>query len=338
MRLAVVIGSPLRYSAWGRTGACLLHEAHRRGHKLWCLTPDAIYEEGRRLLGDVYDVTFPVTEDVGTFWRRLQVQVAVSRPVAVELEGADALLWRKDPPLHRRAARCLSSLSDRIPSMNDPRALLLWASKARALERFGHLMPPSTLVTDETELRGAVDDIPGALIVKPLEEAGGRGVIRLRVAERPYLARRVAAEPLLASNLAAGAGLIVQQEVRGPVPGDLRLLCLDGRVMGAFRRVPGRGEFRANVSAGARVAPARPSQETLGRCEAVASELAREGLPLVGLDVVGRWLLEVNVISPGGIPRLNALLGRRLERDVLAWIEGRAGFRVAVKAQDAGRH
>ena len=53
----------------------------------------------------------------------------------------------------------------------------------------------------------------------------------------------------------------------------------------------------------------------------MACELAGEGLALVGLDVIGPWLIEVNVVSPGGIPRLNALLGRRLEREVLSWLE-----------------
>lgn len=324
MRLAVVIGSPLNYSAWGRTGASLLHEAHLRGHGLWCLRPEAITEREGRVVGEAYDAGFPPTHDLGTFWRRLQHRVAYRPPISVDLGGADALLWRKDPPLHREAARLLARLSGKVPSMNDPGSLLLWASKARALERFGHLMPPSALAGSEGELLRAAGRIPGALIVKPLEEAGGRGVVRLSPAERPQLAQRVAAEPLLARSLASGAGLLVQQEVRGLVPGDIRLLCLEGRVLGALRRIPMRGDFRANVSAGARVAPAGLSAEALERWEAVARQLAREGLNLVGLDVVSGWLLEVNVVSPGGIPRMNALMGLRLERQVLDWLEGRA--------------
>ena len=103
--------------------------------------------------------------------------------------------------------------------------------------------------------------------------------------------------------------------------GDVRILCLEGRLLGAMRRIPPAGEFRANVAMGAQVAPVELSTSARGRWEALASELAAEGLAFIGLDVIGPWLIEVNVVSPGGIPRLNAMLGLRLEREVLEWLE-----------------
>lgn len=324
MRIAVVIGSPLRYSAQGRTGACLLHEAHRRGHEVFCLEPESISKLGGPLVGEAFDLAFPPTQDIGTFWRRLQLRAAGRRTVALELEGLDALIWRRDPPLNREAARLLARLADTVTCLNDPRALLSWSSKAQAPERFGHLMPPAKVATTWEELREALEEIPGTLYLKPLEEAGGRGIVRLAAAERHLLERKLAAEPLLTGSIVSGAGLLVQQEVRGHSPGDVRVLCLDGRVLGAMRRIPRAGEFRANVSQGARVAPARLSAGSVSRWEAVAEELSAEGAALLGLDVVGDWLLEVNVVSPGGIPSLNALYGLRLERDVLSWIERKA--------------
>ncbi len=182
-------------------------------------------------------------------------------------------------------------------------------------------MPPSKVVASRDELLKALEEIPGNLYLKPLEEAGGRGVVRLKAAERPLLDRKLAAEPLLAGSLEAGPGLLVQQEVRSAAPGDVRLLCLDGRVLGAMRRIPKAGDFRANVSQGARVVPARLSSEALRRWEAVSEELSAEGAVFSGLDVVGERLIEVNVVSPAGIPRLNALYGLRLEREVLSWLE-----------------
>ncbi len=321
MRLAVVMGSPLRYSAEGRTGACLLHEAHRRGHRLWCLTPEAVGDEGRELRGHAYDIPFPPTADLGTFWRRLRARVAGRPPVPVALGALDAVMWRKDPPLHRGAAERLAGLAGAVPCLNDPRAMLRWASKAQVLGRFGHLMPPSVVATSPDELRRAASSVPGSLIVKPLEGKGGQGVIRVEPGERSGLERRIGANPTLARSLTSGLGVLVQQEVHGPLAGDVRMLCLAGRVLGAMRRIPQAGEFRANVSVGGSVAPMVLSEADRARWEAVACELAGEGLALVGLDVIGPWLIEVNVVSPGGIPRLNALLGRRLEREVLSWLE-----------------
>ncbi|MFQ5893018.1 MAG: hypothetical protein ACE5H5_01770 [Nitrospinota bacterium] len=327
MRLAVVMASLLRFPAGRRTGACLLHEAHRRGHRIWCLPPEAISEEGGELVGLAHDAAVPPTADVETFWRRLQARMDARPPVRLALETLEAILWRKDPPLHREAAKRLARLAGTIPCLNDPRALLRWASKASVLKRLGHLMPPSAVVTSPEELRGAAASITGAVIVKPLEGKGGGGVIRVAAGDRSRLADRVAAEPALAESLTAGPGVLLQQEVHGPLPGDVRILCLDGRMLGAMRRIPRAGEFRANVAQGARVAPAKLAAADRARWEAVARELADEGLALVGLDVVGPWLIEVNVVTPAGIPRLNALVGRRLERDVLEWLERAADAR-----------
>ena len=327
MKLAIVIGSPHRYPPFGRTGPCLMHEAHMRGNRVWCFQPEALREKDGRPVAQAHELSFPPTADLGTFWRRLQLKVLSRPPATLDLRGLDALIWRKDPPLDRRAALLLSPLAERAACLNDPRSLLAWGSKGRAVERFGHLMPPSVVAGSLEELLEAAEKLSGPLIVKPLEGHGGKGVVRLRPGERRALERRVASEPALARSLACGQGVLLQREVRGPAAGDLRILCLDGRVLGAMRRIPNVGEFRASVALGARVAPARLSAGAKSRWEAVAGELAAEGLYLVGLDVVGDRLLEANVVSPAGIPRMNALGGVRLEREVLDWLERRAGIR-----------
>ncbi len=321
MRLAVVMSSPILFPADRRTGACLLHAAHLRGHRLWCLPPETISEEAGGLVGLAYDVDFPITNNLGIFWRRLQARVASRPPVPLDLKTLDALMWRKDPPIHRGAAELLARLAGTIPCLNDPRALLRWASKAAVVERFGHLMPPSAVISSSRGLGKAASSIPGSLIVKPLEGRGGLGITRVPADERSRLESLIAAEPALAESLTSGQGVLLQQEVHGPMPGDVRILCLEGRLLGAMRRIPPAGEFRANVAMGAQVAPVELSTSARGRWEALASELAAEGLAFIGLDVIGPWLIEVNVVSPGGIPRLNAMLGLRLEREVLDWLE-----------------
>lgn len=331
MKLAVIMSPPLRFSAYGRTGACLIHEAHLRGHELWCLTPEDVTEQNDRLIGRGYCIDFTSTADLGTFWRRLQLLVITRPKVAVDLRNVDAILWRKDPPLNRKAAKLLSTLVGDVHCFNDPRALLAWATKSKALKRFGHLMPPSVVVKTMDSLLRTASSIPGSLVIKPVEERGGRGVIRVHSLNRTQLKKKIEEEPLLAGGLTSGAGLVVQQEVRATQAGDVRILCLEGRVLGAMRRIPQARDFRANVSAGARVAPASLSSMALDRWEAVARVLAEEGLAFVGLDVIGRWLIEINVLSPGGIPRLNSLFGLRLQRDVLSCMERRVESRSADK-------
>lgn len=295
------------------------------------MEPEDVADINGRLMGRGYCIGFTSTVDLGTFWRRLQLLVTAGPKIDVDLKSLDTILWRKDPPLNRRAAKLLSTLAGDVHCFNDPRALLTWASKSKALERFRNLMPPSAVVRSIDSLLRAASSIAGGLVIKPVDERGGRGVIRVHSLNKAQLEKKVGAEPLLAKCLTSGSGLIVQQEVRGTEAGDVRLLCLEGRVLGAMRRIPMAGDFRANVSAGARVAPASLSSSVLSRWEAVAGELAEEGLPFVGLDVMGRWLIEVNVLSPGGIPRLNSLFGLRLQRDVLDSMERRVESRSSDK-------
>ena len=90
MRLAVVMSSPILFPADRRTGACLLHAAHLRGHRLWCLPPETISEEAGGLVGLAYDVDFPIKNDLGIFWRRLQARVASRPPVPLDIKTLDA--------------------------------------------------------------------------------------------------------------------------------------------------------------------------------------------------------------------------------------------------------
>jgi glutathione synthase len=324
MRLSFVMAPPHLFPAEGRTVALLLFEAHRRGHRLWCIPPGTIEWQESHLVGYGYEADFPPTGDLGTFWKRLQIRSSSRPPVRVELDGMDAVVWRKDPPLYRPAAHSLVPLAEEIPCLNDPRALIQWSSKATAWERLSELMPPSVVVRSLRELKRASGSIPGPVVVKPLEGCKGEGVIRVPAWDRPSLEERVLVEPLLARSLTQGPGVLIQQEVQGHAGGDVRILCLGGRLLGAMRRIPTRGEFRSNVARGGRVAPMELSPQARSRWEALAAQLAKEGLFFVALDVIGEWLIEVNVVSPGGIPRLNSLLGCRLERRILEWLELRA--------------
>ena len=111
---------------------------------------------------------------------------------------------------------------------------------------------------------------------------------------------------------------MIDNGIFGP---DDRLELLNGEIIGAMRRMPSPGDFRTNVHAGGRVYQHRVTPDEERICEAIGDRLRRDGLYFVGIDVIGNKLVEVNCVSPGGIPRINQLDGASLEVQVVDFIE-----------------
>jgi glutathione synthase len=103
--------------------------------------------------------------------------------------------------------------------------------------------------------------------------------------------------------------------------GDIRILLLNGEVLGAMRRKPMKGDFRTNVHAGARVLKHTVTEREKEICRVIKDRLIKDGLYFVGLDVIGDKLVEINCVSPGGIPRINKLDRVKLEANVIDFVE-----------------
>ena len=103
--------------------------------------------------------------------------------------------------------------------------------------------------------------------------------------------------------------------------GDVRIPLLNGEIMGAMRRKPRKGDFRTNIHAGARALKHELTDVEKDICNTIKDKLIEDGLYFVGLDIIGDRLVEINCVSPGGIPRINRLNGVRLEAEVIDFIE-----------------
>ena len=103
--------------------------------------------------------------------------------------------------------------------------------------------------------------------------------------------------------------------------GDIRILLLNGEIIGAMRRKPKKGDFRTNVHAGGEVYAHRVTARERRICQVIKDKLVADGLYFVGIDIIAGKLVEINCVSPGGIPRINRLNNDRLERKVIDFIE-----------------
>ena len=215
----------------------------------------------------------------------------VSRPLA----GFDAVLMRKDPPFDMEfvASTWLLSEAERQGAkvFNSPRALRDHNEKFGIAE-FPQFTVPSLVARGMAEIQAFIDEHQ-LCVLKRLDGMGGSGIFVVRHDEPN---RNSIVETI--SSLGTRS-VMAQRYIPEIRDGDKRVLLIDGKVVPyCLARIPKAGESRGNLAAGARgvaqpiTARHREIAETLGPV------LSRRGLLLVGLDVIGDYLTEVNVTSP----------------------------------------
>jgi len=289
----------------------LMLEAQKRGHELYYMGID--------------DLSIRDTTPEAHF-RRVSVARADSHyrldQAAVQpLQWFDVMLMRKDPPFNMKFffATLLLSLVDERKCLvvNHPRALRDANEKLYALS-FPDLIPPTLVSGNMGRLKEFMKDQGGEMIIKPLDGCGGSGVFYLNEKDRNVNA-------LLETATANGQNPTMAQryipEVR---KGDKRIIVLDGEPLGAVLRVPLENEARSNIHVGGRVITADLTARDREICRVMAPSLKKMGLYLVGLDVIGNYLTEVNVTSPTGIQEINALNKVNVEEKVIDFIEKNA--------------
>jgi len=301
------------------TTFAFLRAAQGRGHEnLHCELRDLFVKNG-----DVYA-------------RVRQLTVSDSAPHTtfgaaeeIRLADAQAVFIRKDPPFdgaYLYTTLLLERVRGRTVIMNDPRGLRDANEKLYALHFAQHM--PKTLVTaNEEHVYAFLDEIGGKGVIKPLDLAGGSGVMMLTKGDKNT---RAIVQTVTAENTRLA---MVQEFLPAVEHGDKRVLLLDGQVLGAINRVPRKDDFRSNIHVGGSVEPYELTKEERAMVADLAPRLQADGLIFVGLDVIGGKLTEVNVTSPTGIQQLSQHLGRDVAADVIAWVERAANdYRPALKS------
>jgi glutathione synthase len=240
------------------------------------------------------------------------------------LAGFDVILMRKDPPFDMKFffATHLLSLVDpkKCVVINDPHGLREATEKLYALN-FPAIIPPSLVSGDIDLLKGFMEEQNGEMIVKPLEGAGGRGVVYLNRKDRNVGA-------LLELMTAEGRVPVMAQRYLPEIRrGDKRVLVLDGEPIGALLRIPQENENRANLHVGGTSAPGEITARDREICRVLAEPFRKLGLYFVGLDVIGGFLTEVNVTSPTCVQEINALDKVQLEKQIIDFVEKKAAAR-----------
>jgi glutathione synthase len=292
------------------TTFALLQSGQRRGHENFHAELAAIYLTRGEVRARARRVRM---NEIAPF------SVLEEAPVDLAVEAFDAVLVRKDPPFDAHylyVTLLLEHARGKTLIINDPRGLREANEKIYALQFPAFV--PRTMVTANRELLLAFPaEVGGKAVIKPLDGAGGFGVLGLSVGDQN--ARAIV-------DLLTGEGrkpAMIQEYLPAVRQGDKRILLLDGEPLGAILRVPRADDIRSNIHVGGAVEPTdlTPNERTM--IQAMAPRLKADGLVFVGLDVIGERLTEVNVTSPTGIQQLGRFTNSRPEDKVIAWIEAR---------------
>jgi glutathione synthase len=298
------------------TTLAFMLESRRRGHDVFYFEQRDLSWRGGRSVARMRRVE--VRREKGNHFTRITEETA---PVA----DLHVLFMRKDPPVDvdfLYATLFVELAGEGTPPLlvNDPQALRDANEKLYAL-RFPDLVPPTLVSRDLAELAAFVDELGGEMIVKPIDGFAGRGVLHVRRADWNLtsileIMTRRGEKPVIA-----------QAYVPEARQGDKRVILLDGEPIGAMLRVPPEHDLRGNLAVGGRSTKTTLTERDREICSRLGPDLRRRGLFFVGLDIIGRYLTEVNVTSPTGIEEINALDGVTLERDVIDFVERKVAER-----------
>ena len=270
------------------TTFAMMREAARRGHQIWaCESADLVWLRGSRVVARRARA-ITLTGDA-------QAWFSVVAEAQLALADADAVLMRQDPPFdveYFYATHLLSQAQrEGARVVNDPAALRNHPEKLAILE-FPQFIGP-TLVTRSAEAIRAFHTEHPDIILKPLDGMGGMGIFRVGP---DGLNLGSITETL---NRDGAQTLMVQKYLPEIVRGDKRILVINGEpVPYCLARIPQGSEIRGNLAAGGKGVAQPLSDRDWEIARALGPVLAARGLFLVGLDVIGDCLTEINDTSP----------------------------------------
>ena len=286
MKIAFLADPLAGFKTYKDSTFAMMREAARRGHAVYAFEQkDMALEEGI-VTARVQQIT--LTGDEHDWYKIVSTE-------EVLLSAFDAIIERKDPPFDMEYvySTYLLELAEKQGARVFNKASAIRDNNEKlAIAQFSEFTSPTLVTSNEARLR-AFHAKHQDVIFKPLDGMGGTGIFRLREGEINFNA-------ILESLTAYGTQTIMAQRFIADIDkGDKRILVIGGKpVPYCLARIPQNGEVRGNLAAGGKGVAQPLTARDLEIAEKLGPILAARGLMLVGLDVIGDYLTEVNVTSP----------------------------------------
>ena len=274
------------------TTFALALEAFKRGHELFYYNPkDLTYWNGKITAKG---------KNIINIQNKTGEHVLLSEEETKDLSTEDAILLRQDPPFdmtYITNTHLLENLHPNTFVVNNPFEVRN-APEKLFVNKFKEFIPETLITRDIVEINKFKKEFRD-IIVKPLYGNGGKQVFHIREDD-----------PNTSSLLEmffeySNEPIIIQRYLPEVRNGDCRVIMINGEIAGAVNRIPPKGEARSNLHVGGRAEKKILNNRELEICEALKEELKNKELILVGLDIIGDYLTEINVTSPTGVQEIS---------------------------------
>lgn len=316
----------------GFTTTRLSCEAVNQGHEVYVFgVGDLVYDPDEFIRARAYTVPQKKYKSHENFLKDLQSRK--SPKVRVTVDELDVLMLRNVPSddyLKRPWAATAAAEFGRVAMrhgvivVNDPNGLAKASSKMY-FQLFPEEVRPRTLITRDRDEIKAFAREEGRCVLKPLQGSGGASVFLVQQGDIPNLNQMIDA-------VSRDGFVICQEYLTAAEEGDMRLFVMNGRPLqvkgkyAAFRRVRSSGDMRSNIHAGGKLAPAEVDSTALHIAEIVRPKLVQDGMFLIGLDIVGDKLMEINVFSPGGLGSAQKFTKVNFNRYVIGALDRKVNY------------
>jgi glutathione synthase len=276
------------------TSLALMVEAQARGHELWWFAPNDLFYETAAVKARSRRVS--VSFDHAKHYDTLETAIRV-------VDDFDVVLVRQDPPFDMGYVTNTYLLELAKTLVINPPLGIRNISEKMSILQFPELTP-NTWVGQDIDALEAFAKRFDQVVLKVLFLMGGDGVIKLSPGAPDFRAK--------AQAFVAAAGrepILVQEFLPAVSGGDKRVFVIGGEPFGALRRMPPKGDFRANLHVGGQAVAGELDDADRAITAAVAPLLRENGIVFAGLDVIAGKLIEINVTSPTLAQELKRLSG-----------------------------
>jgi len=307
MRLGLMVND-VNTEQTGYTTTRMAMAAINRGHEVWVMgAGDFAYDVDEKIHARARSAPKKKYVSSDVYLSDLQGKKALQERITVD--DLDILVLRNDPSTDtgfRAWAQTSGIIFGRaamrhgVIVLNDPNGLAKAMNKMY-FQLFPEEVRPRTLITrDRNEIKKFANDEGGNIVLKPLQGSGGTGVFLVKKDDLANLNQMIEA-------VSRDGYIIAQEYLPAAAEGDTRLFLMNGSPLrykgkfAAFRRVRSGDDMRSNIHAGGKLRQAEITDTHLRLAEIVRPKIVQDGMFLVGLDIVGDKLMEINVFSPGGL-------------------------------------
>ncbi len=297
----------------------LIKECVERGYEVSMVTKSGISLQNGKVLGKCQKfIAKPNIEDCKEFYETMQFESSTQ-----ELVNFDIVFMRVDPPVDNLLLNILELIEDEVFFVNKISGLRKANNKiyAASFDDGTEEVVPRTLITTEVELikKFVEGNDFEKFIVKPLDGMGGKGVILL---DREHMSNLSSiADFYIHNSDTMKKPIIVQNYIEGAENGDIRAIVINGEPIGAIKRIPAEGDHRSNISAGGNSVKHELTENELKLCRRMGNQLVKDGLYICGIDIINDKMVELNVMSPGGVyPHNEANNNTEIQKQIISMI------------------